>query len=294
MEICDFTFHRPSTLAEACELGRSLGEKGRFFAGGTELLIDFRYLRDTAEHLITLQDVPGLDAIVANEDGLHIGAMATLSQVAESPEVAARFPALAEAVLSMAGEQIRNQATIGGNFCRAVSCADTPPVCIVGEASLQIVGPDGARSLPAEDFFTGPRQTVLAPDEILEKVTIPTQSFSSGASYQRFSLRRGQALAVASVAARLVLDDDKIDDARVALGAVAPTPLFVPRCGEVLRGKAPGKVAFTEAAEIAATEAAPICDLRGSDEYRRELVETLTVRALEEAAARAADAGGRT
>ena len=266
MEICDFIYHRPHSLADACRLGRELGREARFHAGGTELLVDFRHRRDAASHLISLRDLPELARITEGEDGgLRIGAMATLADLTESPLVAARFPVLKQAALTMAGAQIRNQGTIGGNFCRAVSCADTPPVCMVGEARVRLIGPDGERTLPAEDFFTGPRQTVLTPGELLVEILIPPQPARSGASYQRFSLRRGQALAVAAVAARLVLDDDgKIADARIGLTAVAPTPLLATGCASRLRGQPPGADVFAAAASAAAAEAQPINDLRGS------------------------------
>jgi len=292
MEICDFTYHRPRSLEEACRLGRELGREARFHAGGTELLVDFRHRRDAATHLISLRDLSELAGIADGEDGgLRIGAMATLADLTESPLVAARFPLLEEAALTMAGAQIRNQGTIGGNFCRAVSCADTPPVCIVGEASVRLIGPEGERTLPAEDFFTGPRQTVLKPGELLVEILIPAQPARSGASYQRFTLRRGQALAVAAVAARLVLDDGgKIADARVGLTAVAPTPLLAVDCMGSLRGKPPSTAVFVVAAAAAAAEAKPIDDLRGSKTFRRELVEVLTVRALETCVERAGGA----
>ncbi len=287
MEICDFSYHRPGSLSEACEMGVRLGDAARYFAGGTEVIIDFRTQRDSAEHLISLQDLPGLDDISSEDGSLRIGAMTKLAEIAESPLVAQHYPALSRTAAVMAGEQIRSQATIGGNFCRAVSCADTPPICIVGEARVAIIGTDGERDIAAEEFFTGPRQTVLRPGEIVTNIVIPRQPATSGADYQRFTLRGGQALAVAAVAARLTLDSGKIAGARIALGAVGPTPMFVPDCGESLIGKSPGETVFAAAADIAESAAKPICDLRGSDEYRRDLVRTLTLRALAKACARA-------
>lgn len=287
MAASDFSYHRPATLAEACELGRSLGGQARYLAGGTELVVDFRSGRDAAPHLISLKNISELRTIIEDRGTLCIGAMATLAEIAESPLVAKRFPVLKEGALTMAGEQIRSLASIGGNFCRAVSCADTPPICIVGEAELSVVGPDGERTLGAEELFTGPRQTQLASGEILTEIRIPEQAKRSGASYQRFALRKGQALAVAAVAARVVLDGHKIVNARVAMGAVAPTPLRAKRCEAILRDKPPSEALFVQAAAEAAQEAKPISDLRGSGEYRREIVEVLTKRALEIAAGRA-------
>ena len=287
MEIRDFSYHRPATLAEACALGERLGRAARYFAGGTELIIDFRTQRDAADHLISLKDVPGLDGIEADGEGLRIGAMVTIAELAISPLVAERCPALGQASRLMAGAQIRSQATLGGNFCRAVSCADTPPACIAAEARVLLVGAEGGREVPAEAFFTGPRQTVLQSGEILTAVLIPKQPPHAGADYQRFALRGGQALAVAALAARLVLDGGKIADTRIVLGAVAPTPLLVPACGDALRGKRPDAAAFAAAADLAAIAAQPICDLRGSDSYRRDLVRVLALRALTNAATQA-------
>lgn len=287
MEVCDFKFHRPATVAEACDLGRTLADKARYLAGGTELLVDFRNERDSAEHLISLQQIPDLRTISGDGGLLRIGALASLSEVAESPEVRRAFPALGEAVLTMAGVQIRNQGTIGGNFCRAVPCADTPPICIAGGAQLRLVDADGDRTLPAEEFFLGPRRTSIRPGEILTEILIPAQPGSSGASYQRFSLRRGSALSVAAVAARVILDGEAIEEARVVLGAVAPVPLPATRCARLLKGQAPTKEVFARAAKEAAAEAQPISDLRGSKAYRIDLVEVLALRALTEAAKRA-------
>lgn len=287
MAVSDLSYHRPATLAEACELGAEFGEQARYLAGGTELVVDFRSGRDAATHLISLRDVPDLDDIELFEGELRIGAMASLAEIAASKVVQKSFPVLCEGVLEMAGEQIRSLASIGGNFCRAVSCADTPPICMVGEAQLVIVGTKGERVIEAEELFTGPRQTQLEAGEILTQIRIPAQLAHSGASYQRFALRKGQALAVAAVAARVVLKGDKIADARIAMGAVAPTPLRASKCESMLKGKAPNEELFARVAEEAAAEAKPISDLRGSEEYRRDIVAILTARALRESAARA-------
>lgn len=287
MEICDFAFHQPATLSEACELARRYGPDARFLAGGTELLPDLKQQRDTAQHVIELRLIPGLRDIREEGQFLHIGAAASLSEIAESPAVRKVYPALSDAILTMAAVQIRNRGTLGGNFCGAVPSADTPPICIAGEAKVHLVGVDGERTLPAEEFFVGPRETILRPGELLVGVVIPAQPKDSGAGYRRFALRRATALAVAGVAARVDLSGAKICRARVVLGAVAPVPLLAVACGEALVGERPSGDLFARAAEIAAAEARPITDLRGSAEFRRELVKILTLRALREATARA-------
>lgn len=280
-------FYRPVSLDEACRLGREMGADALFLAGGTELLPDFRRGAETPRAMIALDRVRGLGGIRDDGGGLRIGATATIREVATSPLVREVYPALAEAALTLGSPQIRSRATIGGNFCRAVPCADTPPICVVGGAELRLVHDDGERIMPAESFFVGVRRTVLRPGEILAEIVLPPQPERSGASYQRFALRRGLALAVASVAARVELRRDRFASVRVTLGAVAPVPLPVSSVGEWLEGKEPTDDALARAAHLAARDALPICDVRGSDFFRRRLVEVLTRRALVEALSRA-------
>jgi carbon-monoxide dehydrogenase medium subunit len=155
-----------------------------------------------------------------------------------------------------------------------------------------MAGPSGERILAAENFFTGPRQTVLRHGEIMVEVLIPIQPAGSGASYRRFSRRKGAGLAVTSVAARLVIAGGTIADARVALGAVAPVPLPAADCCLALVGQKPEAGVFEAAAEKAAAESQPITDIRGTEEFRRELVRVLTLRALEESCMRAGGTDG--
>lgn len=287
MKVPEFTYHLPATLSEACELGRELGAEACYIAGGTDLLVDLKDGRRTTGHVVALRSIPELKQISSEDNLLRIGAMTTLSEIAESEDTGRVFPVLREAVLHIGSIQIRNQGTIGGNFCGAVPCADAPPVCIAGEAQLRIVGVEGERTLPAEEFFIAPREPALEPGELLVEVLIPRQPGNSGASYQRFSLRKGTALAVASVAVRIVMDGGKIADARVVLGSVAPVPLPASECAGLLEGEPPSEELFRRAAKAAAAEAEPITDIRGSEQFRRDLVEVLTFRALHEAGERA-------
>ena len=287
MASCDFSFHRPESLAEACALPGRLGVGALYLAGGTELLPDFRRGAETAAHLIALDRVPGLVGISTSGGRLRIGAMTTIREVGASAEVRRALPALAEAAMSLGSPQIRSLATIGGNFCRAVPCADTPPTCIVTGATVRLASESGERELPAEELFVGPRRTVLKPGEILVEVLIPSQPKHAGSSYQRFALRRGSALAVASVAVRLVLDGKRIAAARVALGSVAPVPLLAVKTAALLEGQPATDETFARAAREAAEEARPITDLRGTEAFRRHLVEVLAGRAFAEALLRA-------
>ncbi len=293
MEICDFVYHRPASRVEACSLGLQFGENARFLAGGTELLPDLKQHRDTTQHLIDLNGIPGLGEIRQDGGHLTIGAMATLNAIAASDVVRDVFPALAEAILTMAAVQVRNRGTLAGNFCSGVPSADTPPICIAARGEVRITGTQGDRTVEAEDFFVAPRRVALQPGEIMTEIRIPIPPSGSGMRYERFALRRATALAVAGVAAFLRMDGPVIREARLVLGAVAPVPMLAVRSMELLMGQAAKEKTFERAASMAAEEARPITDLRGSAEFRRHLVRILTLRALRAAAARSQSAVGR-
>lgn len=288
MAIAAIAYHRPTSLAAACALGREHGADGVFLAGGTELLPDFQRGRERSRHLIALDAVKELTGIRETGGELRIGALATIAEIARSSIVRTWCAALAEAAASIGSPPIRSRATIGGNFCRAVPCADTPAPCIAAEARVRLVGPDGERELPAVAFFAGARRTALRAGELLVEIILPSQPVGAASSYQRFTRRRGSALAVASVAARLSVSRGTIATARVAYGAVSSTPVLSARIEALLVGKAPTEALLAHAAAVSIDEALGTTDVRRSDSLRRSVLPVLTRRALAEAAARAA------
>ena len=293
MHIGDFVFHRPTTLVEAAELSRELGEGAWFLAGGTDVGPDLKRRLRAAKHLISLSAIVDLVGIRDADGGLEIGALTTHAEVASSELVRSVLPALSDAAGSIGGHQIRSQATIGGNWCGGVPWADTPPVCIVGRARAVVSDGSGEREIDAAEFITAPRETVLQRGDILRCIRIPAPGSGTGTSFQRFTLRKGLALAVASVAVGLDLDGDSIKGARIALGAVGPTPIVATTAVGVLEGSATTDAVFAEAASAAASDARPITDIRGSKEYRRDIVEVLTRRALSQALGRARGDNGK-
>ncbi len=287
MSLGSFQYHQPATTAEACALGVEYGRQSAYLAGGTELLVDLRSGRKQVGHVISLGKLDELKQITMDGDTLCIGALVSLSDIAESEAVRSAFPALSDAIETMAGRQIRNLGTMGGNFCCGVPCSDTPPITCAADGEIVLTGPDGARTVAAREFVLAPRVTVLNPGEILTEIRIPKQPAGSGASFQRFALRRGSALAVASVAVWVRLEGQIIAEARIYLGSVGPTPLSAVETASLLVGKNAGAELFAEAGARAAAEAQPISDLRGSQQYRRDVVEVLTARALVQACERA-------
>jgi carbon-monoxide dehydrogenase medium subunit len=287
MSLGRFNYHQPETTAEACALGLKYGRKSAYLAGGTELLVDLRSGRKEVCHVISLGGLDELKHITKEDDVLRIGALVPLSEIAESEIVKSHFPALCEAIGTMAGRQIRNLGTMGGNFCCGVPCSDTPPISCAADAEVVLTGPEGSRTVAAREFVLAPRVTVLNPGEILTEIRIPQQPVGSGASFQRFSLRRGSALAVASAAVWVRMENGVIAEAHLYLGAVGPVSLPAKEAAAGLIGHQPGDAIFAAAGAKASAEAEPISDLRGSAQYRRDVVQVLTVRALAQACERA-------
>ncbi len=287
MHLSDFRLHRPTSLPEACRLGKELGPSALFMAGGTDLLVDIKTRRREPSDVVSLAGLAELRGIRAGGGALTIGALTTMEELAASPAVREAATALAEAAQAVGSVQIRGRATVGGNFCAAVPCAETPPAAIALGARLRLIGPSGERTVRAEEFFTGPRATVLGPGELLAEIIVPQAAGSAGSAYLRHGRRSFTSLAVAGAGVWLSVSQGKIAAARVGLTSVAPLPLFARAAGEALVDQAPSEDAFSRAAEVAAGECRPIDDLRGSARYRRELVAVLVRRAFEAAAARA-------
>ena len=288
MYVPDVQLHESATLQEATELMSRYAPNARFVAGGTDVLVDLKCGRYGIDHLISISRIDDLCGVSNSPDGLRIGALTTITELIRSPLVREACPAILDAATQMAAPQIRNVATVGGNIACAAPCADLPPILMALNASLTLVSPTGRRSLALESFFRGPRETAIGRNELLTAVHVPLSPARFGAAYARFGLREGNAIAVAAVAASLKLNDDgTIEVARIVLGSVAPTPIFSPAAADAIIGQTPDQALFQSAAALAIAAARPISDIRGSADYRRELIGVLTVRALQTARRRA-------
>ena len=281
-----FEYHAPASVSKALDLMAQYKNKGRFIAGGTDLLVAMKKREITPQHLISLNGIAALKGITPDKrGGVKIGALTTLAEIERSDVIQKQFLPLRDAINVMASAQVRSLATIGGNLCSAVPSADTAPPLIALNASLQLVGPKGERSMLVEEFFTGPAKTVRTANEILKAIMIPKpEAFSSGC-YLKLMRRQAMDLALVGVAACLRLDKEKkiCTEARIALGAVAPTPIRVPEVEALLINKAIDEKLITEAARVAGMQCRPISDIRASLEYRCSMVEVLTRRAVTEA-----------
>jgi carbon-monoxide dehydrogenase medium subunit len=286
----DFEFVEPASIDEACALLAEDPEGSAVFAGGTDILVDLKAGLKHHRRLVSLSRIEELQAIdLIADGGLRIGATATISQIARHQGIKERFPGVNDAAMSLAAEQVRNQATVAGNLCMAVPSADMAPILLAHGATMRVVSPTGERAVALGEFFVGPRETVLEPADVVVAIDVPPPERGTGDASLRQGGRVSLSLPMAAVAAVVVMEGTMCREATVALGAVAPTPILATAAGEAVAGKELSEDVLREAGELASAAAMPINDLRATKEYRLELVKVLTRRVLQAAADRASD-----
>lgn len=281
IRLVSFDYHEPTSLREAIELGARFGADGRFLAGGTDLLIQIRRGQLAPRHLVSLHRVPGLSALEV-DSALSLGALVTHRQLERTAGLRGAWEALREGAEVVGGHQIRNVATVGGNVVNASPAADVVPVLLALDATVTCLSPAGERTLPLEGFASAPGVTARRPDELLTRVRMPALSANSGTAFLKAGRRRAMEISLVCVAVRLTLDagHERCLDARIALGAVAPTTLRA-RAAELSLERRPlSDAVFAEAGRTAARECQPITDVRASARYRALLVAAMVPRAL--------------
>jgi carbon-monoxide dehydrogenase medium subunit len=283
MYLPDFEYYSPLTLEDACLTLARLGDEAKVLAGGTDLFREMKNEAMAPEALVSLKEIKGLNGIsYVPGRGVVIGATSTQNDLANSVLLQERYPSVSEAAHSMANNQIRNRGTVGGNLVSAVPSADLPPILIALDASITLSGLHETRTISLEKFFVGVRRSIIASNEILTEIVIPDQ-VTTGSAYSKFGLRRSGALAVVGVAVNVVADGTYVEGVRIVLGAVAPTPVRAWKAEQLLTGNSVTEVLLEEVGKAAAKECRPISDIRGSEEYRREMVRVFTKRALRKA-----------
>lgn len=279
-----FEYHEPANLEEASALLVRHGAEASLLAGGTDLLVEIKEHLRWPKHVVNVKRIAGLAALEYDDrNGLRFGALVTAREIETSPVVLEKYPGLAQAARELGSIQVRHRATVVGNICRASPSADTLPPLIADGATVRIHGPSGGRTIALEDFFAGPGKTVLAPGELVTEVGVPAPAPRTGKHYIKHGRRKAMELATVGVAVALTLEGEQCREIRIALGAVAPTPLRARGAEDALRGRPLDGTAIATAARIAMGESRPISNVRGSAEYRREMVGVLTARAIERA-----------
>ena len=284
-----FDYISPPTLADA--LSELAGKKGaaRLMAGGTDLIDQMRLGRFEPNLVVDIKQVPELKVLALGKDGLHVGAAVPCCEIYGDAAVVQHYSALADSCRIIGGIQIQSRASVGGNLCNSGPAADTTPSLIALQGICVIASSAGTREVPAESFCTGPGANVLADGELLVEVRLPPRSKGSGSHYRRMIPRNEMDIAVVGVGASVELDasGQEFVSARIALGAVAPTPLYAEEASSILAGQPATKETFEKAAEAARQIVSPITDMRGTKEYRIHATGVLVRRVLEAAVARA-------
>lgn len=285
----NFAYAAPANVAEATKLLAAAAGKARLLAGGTDIIVQLREgLRD-ADLVIDVKKIPELLELTNSAGGLNLGAAVPCHQIYENRELAAAFPALADATRIVGGWQIQSRASVGGNLCNSSPAGDTIPALIAHRAVAVVAGPSGERRVEVAEFCTGPGQNILQPGEILVRLELPALPPKSGSAYERFIPRNEMDIAVVGAASSVTLSSDgkTIAQATIAVGAAAPTPKLAAEAAQWLAGKPVSDETFAQAGELAKKVASPITDMRGPAEYRIHLVGVLVKRTLQKATQRA-------
>ena len=286
----DFNYVAPQSITEVTMLLSQNSSRVQIIAGGTDLLAQMRENRRIVDLMVDVKQIPDLNILTYDPTaGLTIGAAVSCLRIWNNPTIAKHYPGLTDAIALIGGIQIQGRATLGGNLVNASPAADSIPALIVHETQCLIAGSGGVRAVPVESFCLAPGRTILQKGEFVVSLHIKPPVKGFGAHYLRFIPRNEMDIAVVGAGAAVVLDETgtHFRSTRVALGAVAPIPLFIAEVGEYLAGQPVSKESIDQAAQIAAQAATPISDVRGTAEQRKHLAAVLTRRALYAACERA-------
>jgi len=278
--IAPFDYLRPNSLDELCEALSEYGEKAKLLAGGTDLTIALKQRTISPEVVIDLNHVRNeLTGIDISKSSLIIGAMTTYTELETNPAVVRYARALSEAASQVGTYQIRNLGTIGANLANGSPAADTAPPLIVLRAKVHLRNKHAAREMPVEDFITGVKKTAIRSDEVITSVEIPFNEHLTS-YWMRSAKRNENVISVVSVAVASEIRAQRFGESRVALGAVAPTPILAKESSSELSGSSVTPATIETVSKLAAKESRPISDVRASADYRRHLVYVLTKRTI--------------
>lgn len=278
----NFEYVKPSTLREAIDLLDQHGPKAHIFAGGTDILVKMKQNLLQPEVLIDIKGISSLKGINYEKGkGIRIGSLTTIRDIEKSQVVREHLPVLAYAAHLLGSVQVRNRATIGGNLCNALPSADMAPYLIGMKSVVWVVGPRGERTVPLEEFFVDSGRSSLQFSEVVTAIEIPAWSEFTGGAYIKHAVKNAVDVAIVSVAAVVVTNLHKriLEDVRIVLGAVGPTPIRAKKAEDLLTGRPSDDKVIWKAGEFASEEARP----RTSIEYKLDMVKVLTRKAIRQA-----------
>ena len=281
-----FEYLEARTVRQAVSLLVRHGEEAKVVAGTTDFLVRWRQGFWRPSYLVSIKRIPGLDRVsYSSRTGLRMGTLVTLRTLETHPLIRQHYPALSAAASTFAGVQVRNLATVGGNVCNASPAGDTLPSLLAFDAQCRIVGPEGVRWMPVDQFFVGPGRSALKHAEVLTEFRLPPSPPNTGSLFIKDSPRSAMDIAAVGVTSVISLDSrgQVCGDAKIALGAVAPTPIRATAAEEILKGQRLDEDRIDAAAREAAALSRPIDDIRSSARHRLAIVEALTRRTLQNA-----------
>ena len=286
----DFEFHSPTSLAEAFDLMDRYGDDGRVMAGGTGLVLQMKQRLSQPGHVIGLKKIPGLDSIksesTGNDGPVEVGALCTHRRLEINPVMRQRFPLVVQTYEHVATTRIRSMATVGGGLVHGDPNEDPPPTLIALGASVELTSANGSRVVPVEDLFLDYYETDVQPGEILTSVIIPPMPAGSGGVYLKFLPKTADDYGTVSVAAIVTPDENNLcRDVKIVLGSVGMTPVHATGAEEILRGRPLTEENIAACAAAVKDAVDPLDDFRGSEDYKREMAEVFTRRAIRQAVA---------
>ncbi|MCZ6544109.1 MAG: xanthine dehydrogenase family protein subunit M [Chloroflexi bacterium] len=279
-------YARAATLDEAVAMLSENGRDAYVLAGGTDLIVTARERTHNVDLFVDVKHIPEVMSISFDDAGLTIGTAVPCYKLYNDERIVADYPAIVDSASLIGGTAIQGRASFGGNLCNSGPAADSIPTQIVLQGSALIAGPNGRREVAVEDFCTGPGSNVLERGELLVAIRFPAPQPNSGAAFERFIPRNEMDIAVVNAACSLQIDGGTVSNARISIGAVAATPLYVPAAGDALNGSPLSDETIAAAASAAQEAATPIDDMRGSIKQRKHLVAVLTERVIRTAAGR--------
>lgn len=281
-----FDYLEPESIKEALALLSQYRGKSKIMAGGTDLMLQVRNRAIKPEYVVDITRIPGLDYITFDDhQGLRLGALTTIRALETSIELQRMFPIISQAASQLGSVAIRNVATVGGNLCNALPSAETSQALVALSAQVRIIGSGGERTVPLEGFFTGVGKTLLQPDEVLLEILVPEPAPHTAGIYIKHSPRGPIDLAIVNITVVMTMEPDHkvCRDAKIVLGAVCPTPLRARKAEDMLKGKRVDGALIDRVAQVASDEAQPRHgSIRGSFEYKKEMVRVLTGRVIRE------------
>ena len=282
--IAKFDYHVPKTLLEACELKKEFGNSGVIVAGGSDVYAKLHHGDHIYDHVIDIKKIPEMHGIQwSEEEGLSIGATVTHHEIERHPIINEKYGVLVQGVRTIGSLQVRSRGTIGGNICTAAPSADGVGPLLVLEAACVVQGLAGERIIPLINFFAGPKRTVLAPDEVLVRITMKTPSAKYGGAYFKYGRRNAMEIALLGISVYLEVADDKktCTSMRIALGTSAPTPIRIPKTEAYFIGKdLTDKDVLEKGGALVLEEASPRSSWRAASTFRMTLLKQLVPRTI--------------